>query len=157
MTFRPIALVAALTLASTMAVTAQAQTSQFHIGTRLSYHFDAEEAGLGVQMGIPIARHIEFYPSIDNFFVNTGSLLHFNADVKFRVPLETSNWLYLGTGLNVARSSYKDNSNTRTGLNLFVGAESLKGRVHPFGELRFVASNSTSVQAAIGLNFTMHE
>ena len=110
-----------------------------------------------MQLGIPIASHVEFYPSIDNFFVNKGSLLSFNADLKFRVPLETSNWLYLGTGLNLARTSVGDNHNTRSGLNLFLGAESRKGRVHPFGELRVVTQNGSSVQGAVGLNFTMHE
>ena len=123
----------------------------------MSYHFDAEEAGVGLQLGIPIARHLEFYPSLDNFFVNSGSFLSMNADLKFRVPLETSNWLYIGTGVNLARSSYGNNHNTRTGLNLFAGAESLKGRVHPFGELRFTSNNGNSAQAAVGLNFTMHD
>ena len=110
MTFRPSTFVAALTLATTMAVTAEAQTNRVHFGTRVSYISDAEAVGLGVQLGIQIARHLEFYPSIDNFFVDQGSYMHFNADVKFRMPLESSDWLYLGTGLNVARSSYRDNN-----------------------------------------------
>lgn len=157
MSIRTSTLIASLILTSTFATAAQAQTDNLHIGARLSYHFDAEVAGLGVQLGIPIASHVEFYPSIDNFFVNKGSLLSFNADLKFRVPLETSNWLYLGTGLNLTRTSVGDNHNTRSGLNLFLGAESRKGRVHPFGELRVVTQNGSSVQGAVGLNFTMHE
>lgn len=157
MTRRTSTLVAILTMASAFAATAQAQTNQVHIGARLSYHFDADAAGLGVQMGIPLARHLEFYPSIDNYFVKVGSFLSFNGDLKFRVPLETSEWLYLGTGVNLARHSYRDVNTTRTGVNLFVGGESLIGRVHPFGEFRFISNNGTSAQAVVGLNFTMHD
>lgn len=157
MPIRKSAVFATLILASTFAVSAQAQTKQLHLGARLAYHFDAEEAGVGVQLGIPLARHVEFYPSIDNYFVDNGSLLSFNADLKFRVPLESTNWLYLGTGLNLARRSIDDKSNTRSGLNLFLGAESLKGRVHPFGEIRVVTQNGSSVQGVVGLNFTMHD
>ncbi len=46
---------------------------------------------------------------------------------------------------------------TKTGLNVFAGAESLRGRVHPFAELRLVASENTSAQVAFGLNFTLHQ
>lgn len=135
--------------------TAQAQTSRLHFGPRLSYHLDAEELGLGVQLGVPVGKHIEFYPSIDNYFVDRGSFVSFNADLKWRVAQEALNWLYLGGGLNVARRSINDNSSNDSGLNLFVGAESMRGRVHPFGELRMVSNNGTSAQIAVGLNFTL--
>lgn len=155
MTLRTSLLAAALTLASAFASTAQAQTNEVHLGARVSYNTDAEVAGLGVQVGIPIGRRLEFYPSFDNFFVNSGSLLGFNADLKLRVPLETSDWMYLGAGLNFARRSVGDNNNTNTGANVFIGAESLKGRVHPFGEIRVIANDGTNMQFAVGLNFTM--
>ncbi len=150
-------LLGALALMATSARAIQAQTHQVHLGPRLSYHFDAEEIGLGVQMGIPLTRHLEFYPSIDNFFVDAGSFVSLNADLKLRVPLEASNWLYVGTGVNFARTSFRDINNTRTGLNVFLGAESRKGRVHPFGEIRFISNDGTSAQGAIGLNITMDD
>lgn len=157
MTRRSSTLILAAALSISATGTAQAQTERLHIGPRMSYHFDAEKLGLGVQLGIPIARHIEFYPSVDNFFVDRGSFVSVNADVKLRLPLETTNWLYLGTGFNLARTSYREASDTRAGVNFLVGAESLRGRVHPFGELRVTANDGTSAQLALGLNITVRD
>ena len=157
MTFRVSQLAGALVLAATMAATAQAQTDKLHLGPRLSYQFDLEELGLGVQLGVPIARHLEFYPSFDYFFVDPGTFWNLNADLKYRLPSPSVEWLYLGGGLNIARSSGSaDNSGrTRAGVNVFIGFESLAGRVHPFGEFRFTANDGSTGQLAAGLNFTL--
>jgi hypothetical protein len=40
------------------------------------------------------------------------------------------------------------------GLNLFAGAESLKGRVHPFAEARLVLGDGSRFQLVGGLNIT---
>ena len=135
--------------------TAQAQTHRTHFGPRLSYNFDAEAVGLGVQLGLPVASHLEFYPSLDVFFVDVGSLLGINADIKYRVGRADASWLYVGTGLNISRFSFNGNSKSDAGLNLFAGAESLKGRVHPFGEIRLTVGNGSTAQLAGGLNFTL--
>jgi hypothetical protein len=150
------ALLGALLLSSTAAVTAQAQTNHMHLGPRISYNFDAEVIGLGAQFSVPMGDHLEFYPSADVFLVSAGSFADLNLDLKLRVARDSFNWLYLGGGLNVARRSAGSFEDTRAGLNLFLGAESLRGRVHPFGELRLVASNNTTVRAAFGLNITLH-
>jgi hypothetical protein len=139
---------------------AQAQTNSSHLGPRLSYNFDAEAVGLGVQFGVPIAKQLEFYPSFDVFFVDVGSLVGINADIKYRIGKADLSWLYVGTGLNISNFSSgnngegEDNSNTNLGLNLFFGVESLKGRVHPFGEMRFTVGDGSSSQLAAGLNFS---
>jgi hypothetical protein len=54
--------------------------------------------------------------------------------------------------VKVRRERFHD---TRTGLNLFAGVETLQGRVHPFGELRFTANEGSTTQASVGLNFTL--
>jgi hypothetical protein len=139
---------------------AHAQTSSSHLGPRLSYNFDAEAVGLGVQFGVPIARQLQFYPSFDVFFVDVGSLVGINLDLKYRIGQADLSWLYLGTGLNISSYSYDnngnngDNTDTNAGLNLFFGVESLKGRVHPFGEMRFTIGDATTSQLAAGLNFS---
>ncbi len=145
----------ALALAAALASTAEAQTDRFHLGPRLSYQFDLEKFGIGAQFSAPIAHHLEFYPSFDYFFVDAGSFWNANADLKFRLSSESVHWLYLGTGLNIARSGGGNVHNTRAGLNLFAGVESLKGRVHPFGEFRFTANHGSTGQIAAGLNFTL--
>ncbi len=150
----------ALVLASTLACTVQAQTNKLHIGPRLSYHFDAKEFGVGAQLGVPVAKYLEFYPSFDYFFVSPGSFWNLNADIKYRIAAASISWLYIGGGLNIARSGgYSTGStsiggSTNAGFNLLAGAESLKGRVHPFAEFRFTSNNGSSGMVAAGLNFT---
>jgi hypothetical protein len=136
-------------------VAAQAQTHRSHFGPRVSYDFDAEVTGLGVQLGLPVAHHLEFYPSFDVFLVDRGSSLGINADLKYRIGRADLSWLYVGTGLHIAHRSINSVSNNDSRLNLFTGVESLRGRVHPFGELRLMLGNGSSAQLAGGLNFTM--
>ncbi|MES2305166.1 MAG: hypothetical protein V4558_06650 [Gemmatimonadota bacterium] len=148
------ALVAAILVVGSTA-TAQAQTHSSHFGPRLSYNFDAKAAGLGAQLSLPVAHHLEFYPSVDVFFVDAGSLLGINADLKYRIGKADISWLYIGTGLNIARRSFNGSSHSDAGLNLFLGAESLKGKVHPFGEMRFTVGDGSTAALAAGLNFTL--
>lgn len=155
MPFRISTMATAVVVASALAGTAQAQTDRLHLGPRVSYQFDLKKFGVGVQFGAPIARHLEFYPSFDYFFVDVGSFWNLNADLKYRFASESVKWLYVGSGLNIARSSVSTFHSTKAGVNLFAGAESLKGRVHPFGEFRVTAGNGSAVQMAGGLNFTL--
>jgi hypothetical protein len=149
--------VAALVLASALVGTAQAQSDRLHLGPRLSYQFDLEKIGVGAQFSAPIARHLEFYPSFDYFFVDNGSFWQLNADLKYGIVSEAINWLYLGGGLNLARSDAgtASEARTRAGANLFAGAESRRGRVHPFAEFRVVLRDGSAAQLAAGLNFTL--
>ena len=153
MTIRPYRIGAVLALLSALAGTAQAQTHKMHLGPRLSYQFDAEELGLGAQFSVPIASQLEFYPSFDIFFTSPSSIWSFNADLKWRVAPTSVSWLYLGTGLNLMGGGGGDGSNA--GLNLFGGIESLKGRIHPFAEMRFIVNDNSTAQLAAGLNFTL--
>jgi hypothetical protein len=139
----------------TLAGAAQAQTSRSHFGPRVSYQFDVEEVGLGVQLGLPVARHLEFYPSFDYFFVDPGSFWNLNGDIKYRLDGQQIRWLYVGTGLNIAHRSLGDADNTDAGLNLFGGLESLSGRIHPFAEFRFTVSDNSAAMIAGGLNITL--
>ena len=43
----------------------------------------------------------------------------------------------------------------KAGLNLFGGIQSLKGRIHPFAEMRFIVNDNSTAQLAAGLNFTL--
>ncbi len=151
MTSRRTTLALGVLLGLLSAGAAQAQTHSMHLGPRLSYQFDAEEIGLGAQFSLPIAKQLEFYPSFDVFFTSPSSLWSFNVDLKWRVAPASVNWLYLGTGLNISDGPGDSNA----GLNLFGGVESLKGRIHPFAEMRFVVSDNSTAQLAAGINFTL--
>ena len=149
--------IAALTLALVTAhsAAASAQTNRMHIGPQLAYDFDFEEFGLGAQLSVPVARRLEFYPSFMWYFIGEGSLWNVNADLKYRVLSNQPHWLYLGTGLNISRFTNDGVGNTDAGLNLFAGAESLKGRIHPFGEARLIIGDGSRFQLAAGLNITL--
>lgn len=148
-------LFAALALV-TIASVAEAQAPRVHFGPHLSYNFDIEEMGLGAQLSLPITRHVEFYPSLDWYLVNNGSLVALNADLKVRVDNTDAGWLYVGGGLNVTKANPDIGaSRTDTRANLFVGIESRRGRVHPFAELRGMFGDRSSAQMAAGINFTL--
>ena len=155
MSFRKSGLAVALAFTAALAGTAQAQTGQLHLGPLVSYQFDLEEFGIGAQLSVPIAYHFEFYPSFDYFFVDVGSFWNVNADLKYRIATESVDWLYVGGGLNIAHRSRDRFDDTRAGLNLFGGLESLRGSVHPFAEFRFTTNNGSTAQASAGLNFTL--
>jgi hypothetical protein len=156
MTIRASRLVAALVLTATVAVAgaAQAQNGQVHLGPRMSYQFDLEEFGLGAQLSAPLVPRLDVYPSFDYYFVDPGSVWNVNADLKFR-PSPGAAWLYLGGGLNVARTSVGDVTHTDAGVNAFLGMESRTGRVHPFAEFRFTNNDGSTGQISAGLNITL--
>jgi len=149
-------LTVALALGLTMGVsgTALAQ-GRSHFGPQLGYNFDYEALVIGAQFSAPIGQHLEFYPSFNYFVVDGGSAFALNADLKYRLPMEGANWLYLGGGLNVTRVESGGFDDTNAGLNLILGVESRKGNIHPFGEFRFTAGDGSSVQLVGGLNFTL--
>lgn len=143
----------ALTLCTATALSAQ--THRAHIGPRIGYNFDADAVTLGGQLSLPIGRHLEFYPSADVHLVDEGSLYGVNLDLKYRLPARTARWLYVGGGLGILSRSVNNNDHTDTGLNLMLGAESLRGRVHPFAEGRIFLSDGSTAQLVGGLNFTL--
>jgi hypothetical protein len=133
-----------------------AQTGRMHIGPHLGYNFDAEAVALGGQFSVPVASRLEFYPSFDYYFVDTGSLWGLNADLKYRVARTGHlNWLYLASGLNLTRTSVGSAANTDAGLNLVGGAESLRGAIHPFAEARLILGDGSTFQLVGGLNLTL--
>lgn len=149
-----LALVTAV-LAGSMAGVAEAQTNRAHLGPRIGYNFDVEEIALGAQFSAPLGDRFEFYPSLDYYFVDPGSLWGFNLDLKYRFSGESLDWAYIGGGLNILTADGYGTDDSEAGLNLFFGIESLKGWVHPFGEGRAILSDNSSFQIAAGLNFTL--
>jgi hypothetical protein len=105
-------------------------------------------------VGIPLTSSLDFYPSLDIFLVDNGSLLGINADLKFRPGAVDMTPLYLGGGLNLSRRSFNDRSDTEPGLNLFAGLEGRSGGIRPFAELRAILADRSTVQLSGGVNFS---
>lgn len=136
-----------------VAPVAHAQRS--HFGVRLGTNFDSNDMLIGAHLSVPIATHLEFYPSLDVYLPDNGSLLGLNFDVKYVLGPPDVPRFYVGGGLNVLRASAGGTSNTDTGANLLFGLESRIGNSHPFGEFRVLLHDNTSTQLVVGLNFTM--
>jgi len=148
---------ALLTLALTASVSglAGAQTSRSHFGPHVAYNFDIDKFGVGAQLSVPVAHHLEFYPSFDYWLVDAGSLWAVNADLKYRLTGAGWSWLYVGSGLNITTAGGGGSSTSQTGLNLFAGIESLRGEVHPYAEFRGVVNGASTTQVSAGLNITL--
>ncbi len=134
-----------------------AQTNRVHLGPHAGYNFDIEDPFIGVQAGFPLLRRVEVYPSFSWYLVGDGASVYaFNGDLKWRVAQDRPRWLYLGAGLNLTGSKPEGgDTDYRAGANLFVGAESLRGRIHPFAEARVILRRGSMIQIQGGLNITL--
>lgn len=148
-------LAVALAVGLTMGVSsaAQAQTRSY-VGPQIGYNFDYEALVVGAQFGAPIGPYLEIYPSFNVFFVDPGSAWAVNLDLKYRMPMQGADWLYVGGGLNVTRTKVTV-SHTDANANLLAGIESRRGTVRPFGEFRLTVGHGSTVQLVGGLNFTL--
>ena len=146
-----IAIVTACMLLSARAATAQ----RSHIGVHAGYNFDIDHALVGAQMLLPLSRHVELYPSLDYYLVDSGTLFGLSGDLKFRFPAGGPSVLYLGGGVNYQHASAGSTSGSDTGIDFFGGLESRIGGTHPYFEGRVLSHNGSSFQIAVGLNVTL--
>jgi hypothetical protein len=126
----------------------RAVAQRAHFGAHGGYNTGIEKGAVGVQMQIPLASAIEFYPSFDYYFTDR-TRLGWNADLKV---LAAGAPLYFGGGLNVLTGG----GGSDAGFNLIGGLETRYGETHPYVEVRGLFHNATSVQLLFGLNVTLH-
>lgn len=156
MTSRFRAVAVALVLMGGVSAAAEAQSDALHFGPRLGYNFDAEEFSIGVHFLKPLTDAISIYPSVDYFLVDGGTLLGFNADLRYQVPADNLDWLYVGAGLGITRWSYEGFSNTDTGVNLIGGFQPAGGsRIKPFAEARLSIGDGSSFAVFGGLHIPL--
>ena len=139
----------ALVLLLSAAGVSRAAAQRSHYGVHGGYNVDSDNWLIGAQLHMPVGRWVEFYPSFDYYFVDPGSLVGFNADLKFRSPRTP---LYFGGGLNILSGG----GNSDTGFDLFGGFETRYGRTHPYVEGRGLFHNGSSFQVLFGLNVTLY-
>lgn len=128
-----------------------APMTQTRVGSSLAYQFDVRDPALGAQLDVPLDSRFALYPSGAVYFVDQGSLVGFNADVKYRLPAA----LYLGGGLNVLHRSVAGVGNTDAGVNLLGGIERRSGWLQPFAEGRVILNDGSAFQLAAGLNVAL--
>jgi hypothetical protein len=110
---------------------------------------------LSTQATVPIAGRAEFYPSLDVYLPETGSMTGFNGDLKYHFPSTVGTNLYVGGGVGVLNRSVSGNSRTDVGANAMLGVETRTGWVHPFLEGRAFVDDQTRWRMIGGLNFTI--
>jgi hypothetical protein len=155
MSIRTRTALAVLGLLAGATVPGRAQTSHSHLGIHGLYNTTFEDFGVGAQFSTPVAHHLELYPSFDVYFESPGTMWEGNLDFKYRAFGERWDWSYIGTGLNVHRQDINGATLTRGGWNLFFGAESIRGQVHPFAEARVTVTDHTRFQLQAGFNVTL--
>jgi len=144
-------LAAALLVGTPATVSAQ----RVHFGPRFGINFDNNDVLVGAQLTVPMTGQLEFYPSLEIYFPDAGSLLGFSADLKFRFPPSGGPQFYVGGGLNILHSSFRGNSHSDTGGDLLFGLESRTGTIHPFGEGRLLLHDRSTFELVGGLNITL--
>jgi hypothetical protein len=142
-------------LAVLMACAASARAQRAHIGPHAGYDFDRNVGLAGGQMSLPLSRYVELYPSLDVYFVNTGSLLGFNGDLKLRLQPGQPLQLYVGGGVNMLRTHAGSTSTTDTGWDLLGGIETRLGYSHPYIEGKVLGHNGSTFQLMAGINITL--
>jgi hypothetical protein len=148
------ALVTACVLLAAMPTTAAAQHAA--LGVRAGDNTTYDDALLGVHLQLPIARRLDFYPSMDVYFPNTGTRLGFNADLRYRFPVESAVQPYVGGGLNWLHRSVNDVNNDDVGASLFGGISTQLGTAYPFMEGRVLLQDNTSFQLSAGVAFRLY-
>lgn len=156
MTSRVRAVAVALVLLVGGSVVAEAQAGPLEFGPRVTYNFDAEEFAIGAHLVKPLTSAISLYPSFDYYLVDGFTLLGINADLTYKVPSENLEWLYVGAGLGIFRTSSEGFSNTDTGINLIGGFQPAGGaRIKPFAEARFQIGGGESFSVVGGLKIPL--
>jgi hypothetical protein len=147
------ALVAAtVLLAATPALLAAQRTA---LGVRAGANMDYDDAFLGAHLQLPILRHLDFYPSMDVYFPNTGTRVGFNGDLRYRFPVSSALQPYAGGGLNWMHRSINSVNNDDAGASLLGGFQTRVGQVHPFFEGRILLHDNTSFQFSGGVAFRL--
>ena len=142
-------------LAALLACTVPARAQRAHIGPHAGYDFDRNVGLAGGQMTLPLSRYVELYPSLDVYFVDVGTLIGFNGDLKLRLQPGMPLQLYVGGGVNALRAHAGSTSNTDTGWDLLGGIETRLGYSHPYIEGKVLEHNGSTFQLMAGINITL--
>jgi hypothetical protein len=126
-----------------------------HLGIRAGYDFQSKNPVVSTQVTVPVTRVFEFYPSMDVYLPDHGTMMGYNGDVKINLPTTTGPQLYLGGGLGIQTRNVNQRSSTDVGGNALLGLETRSGWVHPFVEGRAFVSDRNRFSAMAGLNFTL--
>jgi hypothetical protein len=123
-------------------------------GVRVGRDFENHAWSLGAQAGVPVGRNLELRPSGDLFFPRgEGMGWQLNGDAAIRFG--SAGGLYGGAGVALV---HPDDSDTRTGYNLFFGLSTAppNDRTKGFLEFRWTFVEETSpFRLALGFQYRL--
>jgi len=138
-----------------LAAPSVSSAQQTALGLRAGGNMDYDDALLGMHLELPVVRHLDFYPSMDVYFPNTGARLGLNADLRYRFPVHSQLQPYAGGGLNFLHRSINSVNNDDVGASLLGGIKTRLGAVYPFFEGRILIHDNTSFQLSGGVAFRL--
>jgi hypothetical protein len=146
-------------LAAVLTFVPGAVHGQATLGPTLAYHDDAD-FGIGATLGIDassLGAGVGFVGDFIVFFPEGAvDYLEFNANLTYDFPLQQSTVVpFALAGLNIARASLGDVSNTEVGLNLGGGVEFSAGRFRPTAGLRVEIEGGDAFVFFISLPFAL--
>lgn len=157
-TWRVFAAIAALLVIATTDAQAQAFGVQGNWG-------DDTDLGIGARLELGLPNLFTTEPPLSNTFLigsfdwffpdrcdNVDDCSYWELNGNLAVPITASGIdPYAGAGLNIARASVLDASDTEVGLNLLGGLRFALGGASAFGEGRFVLGGSEQFVLTVGV------
>jgi hypothetical protein len=128
-------------------------SAQTRFGVRGGLYADQNEPFVGTHFLHKIQRHFIFNPNFEYVLVDRGSLYTINADFHYDLPSRSSTVFWLGGGLGISRSSFRDLSNTDTGLNLFMGVSFGRRPAIPFLQVKVLMMDDNQLVFVGGITF----
>lgn len=131
----------------------ESASAQSRFGVRAGVYMDQDDGFVGVHAISVIARHWKFAPNFEYVLVDRGSLFTINADFQHDLPSRSSTVFWLGGGLGISHASFRDVSNTDTGLNLLVGANFGRRPACPFIQAKVTFFDDNALVLGGGITF----
>jgi hypothetical protein len=152
--YRRIGIVAFL-VAGAWLVSALTASAQSQVGFRAGVSGDPTQFYFGGHVETPpLADHLSFRPNVEVGLGDHTTLVAFNIELVYRIPLRNNPWtIYVGGGPAANWYSYSSDNPHHSGsefgggLNVLVGLEHQGGL---FTELKVGAIDSPSIKFAVG-------
>jgi len=128
-------------------------------GIRAGIYTDAEEAFVGGELLMPVARSVFFNPNIEYVFIQDGDLITFNADFHYDFWSDRALTVWAGAGAALINSDpppqrrRDDDDETDFGVNILAGVGAVRGSVRPYLQGKVVLSDDSEFVIAVGVRF----
>ena len=152
---RAVTMVPLVTLAVLFAVTGPANAQQ-GFGVRGGLSVDPDQGYFGIHYNTsPLVDRLSFRPNVEAGFGDSQTLVAFNFEFAYRIPLPKSPWsVYFGGGpaavLTTMDRDGENHTDVGGGFNMLIGLSHRKGF---FTEMKVGVIDSPSLKFGVGYSF----